>query len=1315
MHLLQGIHIHYAATMLLAWGLPLVGLITSASAQNLVPNPSFEIYDHCPPPTLGIGGPLEAIPWISAGPGTADYFNGCADPMWRGVPYNFQGYQPAHSGIGYAGIYFRTDVGSYREYIQAQLLQPLVAGVCYKVGFWINNANESCGCNQVGAVLTDFNIGSPLGMNPDVNWGGSFYSDTVEWVYIFDFYTANGGEEYITIGNCYNDANTQLTPGCIGPPYAYYYIDDVGVEEVPMESFTIDLGPPVAVCDSFIIDPGNPDYVYHWSTGATGPTLTVYNSGTYSVTVNYGCTQEFDDIEVTILHSTQVNIGPPAVLICENDSYDISLDPDAGNYEWQDGSTDPDYSITTPGIYMVTLDDGCSISSDTIEVSLTYLPLAFSLGNDTLLCDGEGFTIDLDPSLGDFEWQDGSNDPFYTISNEGTYSLTISNMCGEETDDIDVEVIIPPMVTLGPDTAYLCGNDVLEYDFDPDQGDYVWDDGSTQPSYTISTTGNFGLTVTNICGIASDEIYVLQDEIPYVDLGPDQQACPGDIIILDAGFNTGTIEWQDGYTGIQYEVTASGNYQVTVTNGCGTDADNVIITFNNLISPPDLGPDFSLCPGGQFTLHASSPGASYLWSDMSTADTLLVNAAGTYYVQVYNPCDSYTDTVVVSMTNNPPVVQLPPDFTLCTGQTSILDPGLSGVSYLWSDGSMMPTFTVAGPGMYALTVSNACGSSIDTVLVGAGDIAPSVELGMDTSLCNGDTVLLLPVYDHVDTWLWHDGSTADQFIATTPGIVQVMVSNTCGSAFDTVMVGLLPATPPLDLGSDTAVCPGEMVTLSIAIPGVNILWSDGSTGNNLIVTDSATVFATISNVCGSAMDSVTISLLPQTPPLDLGPDQTICPGELVTFSPGTSGVTYLWHDGSTNPDYQTTNEEVIYLTISNVCGFSSDTVVLTESTNGPQLDLGPDLFACAGEIITIQSGISGVQYLWQDGSTGNAYVTTQSGVYSLTVTNSCGTDVDSMEVEFTAAPLAQDLGPDSTLCEGEELLLSAIASIGIQITWQDQSTGTTYVVTAPGTYSITASNQCGVSRDTVEVSFIKSPDPFTLGPDTTICAGETVLLSSPSSFYDVLWQDGSGMLHLIADHTGRYWLRLSNECGSTADTIDINVDSRTPTVTLAPELLWCQGDQFTLDATQPFAATYLWTTGSTSSSINVNTPGLYAVDVKTTCAQASGQSDVVPDEDCFDEPVFYIPNVFSPDGNGVNDVFTVLTNLPDNVLGMRGSIFDRWGNLVFGSEDNPFTWNGNLNDEPMNPGVYVYVVHVTYMSSSGEVEKTFSGDVTVLR
>lgn len=1314
MHLVQGIHFHYFVTMLLTWGLPLAGLLNTATAQNLVPNPSLEIYNPCPPPAVGMGGPLEAAPWVSAGGGTADYFNACADPIWRGVPDNFQGWQPAHTGVAYAGIYLRTQSGNYREYLQVQLLQPLEADVCYKIGFWINNCNLSCGCNQIGALLSENTDAGP-GMNPTVDWGGSFFTDTVQWVYIFDFFTAAGGEEYITIGNFYNDANTQLAPGCQGPPYAYYYIDDVAVEEVPVENFVIDLGASVAVCDSFIIDPGNPDIVYHWSTGVTGPTLTVYTSGTYSVTASYACTEVVDEIEVTILHPTQVDIGPPAALVCEGDSYDISLDPDAGDYEWQDGSTDSDYSITTPGIYMVTLDDGCTLSSDTIEVSISYLPLAFSLGEDTLLCDGEGFTINLDPALGDFEWQDGSDDPFYTIGNEGTYSLTISNMCGEQTDEIDVEELFPPSVFLGPDTVYLCDDEVIDYDFDPDQGDYVWLDGSTFPFYTISTTGLFGVTVTNMCGVASAEIYAIQDETPYVDLGPDQQACPGETFTLDAGFSTGTIEWQDGSTDPVYQVTTGGTYQVTITNGCGTDQDNVVISYSNAITPPDLGPDFSLCPGGQFTLSATSPGASYLWNDMSTADTLLVNAAGTYYVQVYNPCNSYTDTVVVTMTNNPPVLQLPPDFTLCAGQSSILDPGLSGVSYLWSDGSMMPALTVAAPGMYSLTVSNACGSSIDTVMVGAGDIAPSVELGMDTSLCSGDTVVLLPVFDHVNTWLWQDGSIADQFVATTPGIVHVMVSNTCGSAFDTMMIGLLPAIPPLDLGADTAVCPGEMVTLSVAIPGINILWSDGSTGNSLVVTDSATVFATISNVCGSAMDSVTVSLLPQTPPLDLGPDQTICPGELVTFSPGIAGVTYLWHDGSTNPDYQTTTEGLIYLTISNICGSSSDTVILTESTNGPQIDLGPDLFACEGETITIQSGISGVQYLWQDGSTNSTYVTTQHGVYSLTVSNSCGTDVDSMEVEFTAAPLAQDLGPDTTLCEGQELLLSAMASIGIQIRWQDQSTGTTFLVTAPGTYSITASNQCGTARDTVEVSFIQGPEPFTLGPDTTICAGETVLLSAPSSFYDVLWQDGSGMLHLIADHTGRYWLRLSNDCGATSDTIDIDVDSRTPIVTLEPEYLWCPGDQFTLDATQPFAASYLWTTGSTSSSIQVNTPGMYAVEVKTTCAQASGQSDVVPDEDCFDEPVFYIPNVFSPDGNGVNDVFTIQTNLPANVIGMKGSIFDRWGNLVFGSEDNPFTWNGNFNDELMNPGVYVYVVHVTYMSLSGVVEKTFSGDVTLLR
>ncbi|MBL0008017.1 MAG: hypothetical protein IPP25_12840 [Saprospiraceae bacterium] len=81
-----------------------------------------------------------------------------------------------------------------------------------------------------------------------------------------------------------------------------------------------------------------------------------------------------------------------------------------------------------------------------------------------------------------------------------------------------------------------------------------------------------------------------------------------------------------------------------------------------------------------------------------------------------------------------------------------------------------------------------------------------------------------------------------------------------------------------------------------------------------------------------------ISALPDVADLNLGPDQSLCPGEIISLSPGIANVQYLWQDGSTGNTYQSTREETIILTISNECGTSTDTLEVTESTLGPQLD-----------------------------------------------------------------------------------------------------------------------------------------------------------------------------------------------------------------------------------------------------------------------------------------------------------------------------------------------------------------------------------------
>ena len=131
--------------------------------------------------------------------------------------------------------------------------------------------------------------------------------------------------------------------------------------------------------------------------------------------------------------------------------------------------------------------------------------------------------------------------------------------------------------------------------------------------------------------------------------------------------------------------------------------------------------------------------------------------------------------------------------------------------------------------------------------------------------------------------------------------------------------------------------------------------------------------------------------------------------------------------------------------------------------------------------------------------------------------------------------------------------------------------------------------------------------------------------------------------------------------------------------------------------------------------IEVDVPGHYSVDVATPCYTASGNSAIVEDDDCFPRPTFFIPNLFSPNDDVINDVFTITYSSSAQIISMEGTIFDRWGNLVYSSADIPFTWDGHFNDEAMMPGVYVYVIKLRYMTSDGEFDEVFSGDVTLVK
>lgn len=1365
-------------------GLFLLLLSSYASrGQNLVPNPSFEDYDYCPFP-VDDDGPMSCAPWISTY--SCNYFNEC-NPGPAGVPENFQGYQYAHTGVAYAGGYADNgENGGSGEFLQVPLLEPLIAGECYEVSFWANLSNESCGINYLGAAFSEELGGWPGFLIPRLDGFYEYYSDTSDWMLIQGTMIAFGGEAYLTLGNFHTDEETELDPDC--PPeywFTYYYFDDVSVVHMPTDHYNVDLGGPIESCFPVTLDPGIDGATFLWSDGSTGPTLTVEESGTYSVVVTLGeCYGGVASVEVTILEHSYVSL-PDDTTLCAGDQFMIDLDESLGMYEWQDGSTEADYTISGPGLYTVTLNDGCVESTDQIEVFGQDIPL-FSLGEDSLLCEGDHIQFNLDPGLGDFIWQDFSTNPFYTINAPGLYALTISNQCGVHADSLEVIDISPPIVELGSPTDILCPGGSISFSLDPDQGDYLWQDGSTSPDYTISAEGIYSVTVTNQCGEAVDLVSVEALEPPLVDFGIDSLfLCPWQSTWIGVTGVEGDYMWNTGATDPSIQISSSGLYSLTVTNACGVDSSQVVVVAPPAVVPPDLGPDLVLCDGQPFALTVSQQDVNILWNDTLNSPSISVSETGTYFVEVSTSCESFSDTIFIVFENNAPVPDLPDQINICDGESVVLDPGVTGADFLWSDGSQLSFLEVSAPGTYAVTVSSLCGTASDSVLVVSNGIDPMGILPGDTIICSGDSVLLTPDIVNADTWLWSDGSTDSVLWVTEPGQVYLEVSNVCATRIDSVLIGVVPDIPDFSLGMDTTVCPGEAIHLSVGVPDVDILWPDGSQTADYTTVDSGEVIVTLANGCILTSDTLHVFWNPPIPALVLPDSLALCPGEVITISPGIPDVDYEWHDGSNAPEYVVDQPGIVGLTISDECDSSEDSTIIYTSNQGPVLDLGADITVCEGEVVTLAAGISGVSYFWQDGSTSSSYTVSQSGTYSVTVENACGiaadsvsvlvsgnppsTDLgndttlcageiiilsgtpiqgivyawqdgsslssfevveegiyiltesnacgsasDTIEVAYIDTPIPLSLGPDTVLCSGDILLLSVDASLESEVEWQDGSNGSSYAVSQTGVYSVVVSNECGEVMDTIEIFYESPPTPFDLGPDTVICPDARLILQPPIQSGEYLWQDGSGATEYVVENPGIYSLIVSNSCGETTDEVQIEFEEAPPFALDTSIQFACDDEVVFLSAVQSFEATYTWNTGQVIPDIEVIGPGAYSVLISTDCYSRNFQIDVQPEPDCV-EPVFFFPNVFSPNQDLVNDFAELSWNREVEVTTTHGEVFSRWGELLFASDQMPFSWDGTMRGETLNPGVYVYRIQVTYNTSTGEKTQILVGDITLLK
>jgi gliding motility-associated-like protein len=314
---------------------------------------------------------------------------------------------------------------------------------------------------------------------------------------------------------------------------------------------------------------------YVWSTGATGTSITVNTAGTYWLegTTAQGCKSR-DTMRV-------LNLYPAPVVDLGHDTsfcHGYILPLNAGNpgstYLWQNGTTGQTLAVSTPGLYwvQVTNANGCS-KRDSLRVFNVYPSPVVNIGNDTSFCAGNSITLNAgNPGLG-YIWQNGATTQTITASAAGLYWVLVynGNNCSTR-DSMRILNLFPkPVINFGRDTV-LCEGSTLILNAGNTGSTYLWHNGSTTQTITVSTAGTYWVRVTAAGGcIASDTIRVLRiSPLPANFVLPRIGMCDYETIYMHAIGNYNSYLWSTGATRDSALIVRPGNYwlQVTTTDGC---------------------------------------------------------------------------------------------------------------------------------------------------------------------------------------------------------------------------------------------------------------------------------------------------------------------------------------------------------------------------------------------------------------------------------------------------------------------------------------------------------------------------------------------------------------------------------------------------------------------------------------------------------------------------------------------------------------------------------------------------------------------------
>ncbi|MEZ5014845.1 MAG: hypothetical protein R2794_11190 [Chitinophagales bacterium] len=355
-------------------------------------------------------------------------------------------------------------------------------------------------------------------------------------------------------------------------------------------------------------------------------------------------------------------------------------------------------------------------------------------------------------------------------------------------------------------------------------------------------------------------------------------------------------------------------------------------------------------------------------------------------------------------------------------------------------------------------------------------------------------------------------------------------------------------------------------------------------------------------------DSIVITHLQiNIPVVDLGVDTAICAGTTILLDAGNPGADFLWNTGATTQSISVSTAGNYSVNITDIAGCTANDVIHVDVNPLPIADLGADTTICMGDTITLHAGHPGAMYAWNTGAATEFIDVHTAGNFGVTVTDANGCAATDIKHIYIQTLPVVDLGADTTICFGDELLLDA-ENPGDTYVWNTGASTQNIFIDAAGDYSVLLTDAIGCSgSDAIHVDVQALPE-IDLPDSVYFCAGGSAELDAENPGYTYLWNTGESTQMITIYSSGIYSVTVSDAigCDNTSSTLAVELDA--PDVDLGPDVSICAGETATFNADLA-DCTYVWNTGANTEIISVNTEGVYSVIV--TNATGCMDSDAV--------------------------------------------------------------------------------------------------------